>query len=257
MLEPSSLEQRLLHDPISDDDKPGRRWAFPRRTMFVLSVFIAYHLLAVLAHSLPAPGARPLRAWLARVAETESYLGAAGISWSWGVFVPEPPKRNVFTRVVVVDGGGREWDLGHDILGRRAYPYLLYDRMAKINRQMLRQRHYLLPYAGWVCREWERGHGGEGARAVRLLPIYSRIPPPEAAYPTMGYSPAGLHFEEASPDVFECPAIPHGQLPPRLRARLGLPARGTAFRDVARPSWAARAERGSADVVDAAGAPLE
>ncbi|HKZ05252.1 MAG TPA: hypothetical protein VJU81_07250 [Methylomirabilota bacterium] len=255
MLAPSSLEQRLLHDRIPDDDQPGRRWSASRRTLLVLSLFIAYHLLAVLAHSLPAPGARPLRAWLARVAETESYLGATGISWSWGVFAPDPPRRNLFTRVVVVDGSGQEWDLGHDIVGRRAYPYLVYDRMAKINRQMLRQKQYLLPYAGWVCREWERGHGGEGARTVRLLPIYSRIPAPEVAYRTMGYSPAGLNVEEALPEIFECPTIPHGQLPPRLRARLGLPPQGTAFREVARRSWAARGTPGSAEVVEASGPP--
>jgi hypothetical protein len=258
MPEPSSLEQRLLHAPIPDDDQPGRRWSAPSRTLLVLSVFIAYHLLAVLAHSLPAPEAKSFRSWLARVAETEGYLGAAGISWSWGVFSPDPPKRNVFTRVVVVDGAGQEWDLGHDIVGRRAYPYLLYDRMAKINRQMLRQKQYLLPYAGWVCREWERRHGGEGARMVRLLPIYSRIPTPETAYQTMGYSPTGLDFEEASPEVFECSTIAHGQLPPRLRARLGLPAQGPPFRDVARRSWAARGAAGPSEVVDpAGGSPLE
>jgi len=252
---PSSLEQRLLHDPIRDDDEPGRRWSAPSRTLLVLSVFIAYHLLAVLVHSLPAPGARPLRAWLARVAETESYLGATGISWSWGVFAPDPPQRNVFTRVVVVDAGGQEWDLGHDILCRRTYPYLLYDRMAKINRQMLRQKQYLLPYAAWVCREWERGHGGEGARTVRLLPITSRIPAPEVAYRTMGYSPAGLDFTESRPENFECTTIPHGQIPPRLRARLGLPSQGVVFHDVARHTWAARGAPGPADGMDASGAP--
>lgn len=257
MPEPSSLEQRLLRDPIPDDDQPGRRWSAPGRTLLVLSVFIAYHLLAVLAHSLPASGARPFRAWLARVVQTESYLGATGISWSWGVFAPDPPRRNVFTRVVVVDRDGQEWDLGHDIVGRRRYPYLVYDRMAKINRQMLRQKEYLLPYAGWVCREWERTHGGEGARAARLLPIYSRIPPPEVAYLTMGYSPTALNFEEALPEIFECSTIPHGQLPPRLRARFGLPPQGTAFRDVARRSWAARGAPGASELVDASGAPLE
>jgi hypothetical protein len=171
------------------------------------------------------------------------------------VFAPDAPQRNLFTRVVVVDGSGREWDVGHDILGRRTYPYLLYDRMAKINRQMLRQQQYLLPYAGWVCRDWERGHGGEAARAVRLLPIYSRIPTPEVAYRTMGYSPAGLNFEEALPETFECRTIPHCQMPPYLRARMGLPPQGTAFRDVARRSWAARTASGPSEVMDPSGGP--
>lgn len=255
---PSSLEQRLLHDPVPDDDRPGRRWAYPRGTMLVLSCFIAYHLTAVLVHSAPMPGARPLRERLARVADTEQYLGATGITWSWGVFAPDPPQRNVFTRVVVVDAGGQEWDLGHDIRGRRAYPYLLYDRMAKINRQMLRQKEYLLLYAGWVCREWEHGHGGAGARTVRLVPVITRIPPPEKAYRAMGYTPAALDFEEALPETFDCASIPHGQMPPRLRARAGLPPSPPgAFREVGRRSWAARGSSAGEEHADSSRAPLE
>lgn len=239
----SPLEQRLLHDPIPDDDEPGRPWAYSGMALVVLSLFIAYHLTAVLVHTMPASeGSRALQAVLARRAETENYLGAIGITWLWGVFAPEPPTRNVFTRVLVESADGQEWDLGHEILGRRSYPYLFYDRMAKINRQMLRQREYLRIYAGWVCRSWELGHGGEAARTVRLAPVFTQVPAPSAAFARMGYEPRGLDVVEAEKEVFPCASTAHGQLPPRLRARHGLaaPAPGS-FRDVPRRSWVARA----------------
>ena len=247
----SPLEQRLLHDPIADDDAPTQRWAYPAMATLVLSLFIAYHLTAVLAHTLPTGElGRPFRAFLARHASTDSYLGAAGIASSWGVFAPEPPSRNVFTRVLVEDAEGQEWDLGHDILGRRTYPHLIYDRWGKINRQMLIQREYQPIYAGWVCRDWERRHGGAAARAVRLSPVYTQIPPPRAVYANMGYDPRSLDLHEAKQEVYGCASIAHGQTPSRLRARLGLaPLAPGAFRDVPRRSWAAQpADRAPADV---------
>jgi hypothetical protein len=239
MPEPGSLEQRLLHDPIPDDDAPGRRWAYSLGGSVLLSVFIAYHLLAVLVQSAPGRETRAFRDAVNRYAETEHYLGAAGITWSWAVFAPDPPQRNVFTRVVVVDAGGQEWDLGHDIMGRRAYPYLVYDRLAKVNRQMLRQKEYLVIYAGWVCRDWERGHRGEAPQVVRLLPVTTTIPRPDQAYLAMGYSPRGLDVKESSPEVYECGTIMQGRLPSALRARAGLPPLPPGvFRDVPRRSWA-------------------
>ena len=245
MPEPGSLEQRLLHDPVPDDDAPGERWAYSLGSVVLISVFIAYHLLAVLAQSAPGRENRDFRESMNRLARTEGYLGAAGITWSWAVFAPDPPRRNVFTRVVVVDGAGQEWDLGHDIFGRRAYPYLFYDRLAKVNRQMLRQKEYLAIYAGWVCRDWERGHRGEPARTVRLVPTVTTIPRPDQAYVTMGYSPRGLDVKESSPEVYDCATVAQGRLPTALRARVGLPPlTAGAFRDVPRRSWAARATAG-------------
>lgn len=240
-----SLEQRLLREPLPGAEPPRGRAAFPLLATLLVSLFIAYHLLAVGIHSAPPGGPVPsLQTFFDRHFRTVDYIRAAGIARSWQVFAPDAPRVNAFVRVLVEGTDGEVWDLGHDILGRRQYPYLFYDRIAKINRQMLRRKDYRLTYAGWVCRDWERMHGGEAARAVRLLPVRTRVPPPGRG----GYDPRGLDVEEAAPETFPCESTLHGQLPPSLRARYGLPPVAATFRDVpARTWWGRRAPAGVAD----------
>ncbi len=237
-----SLEQRLLRDPVPRDEPTSGRTASAVLTAIGVSLFIAYHLIAVGVHSAPPGGPIPsLQAFFDRHLRTGDYLRAAGIARSWQVFAPDPPRVNAFVRVLVEGVDGEVWDLGHDMLGRRQYPYLFYDRMAKINRQMLRRKDYRLTYAGWVCRDWERTHGGEAARAVRLVPIRTRVPPPGGA----GYDPRGLDVDEAAPEVFPCASTPHGQLPPGLRARYGLPPVAATLRDTGADPAPAALERTS------------
>ena len=235
-----SLEERLLRDPLPHATQRGWRASYTFSGAILISLFIAYHLTAVLIHSAPGTGAVSLQAFLNRHAHTGDYLRAAGIARSWAVFAPDAPRQNTFARVLVEGSDGQEWDLGHEVLGRRRHPYLFYDRMAKINRQMLRRKEYRLSYAGWVCREWERSHGGEPARAVRLVTIRTRVPSPAQAYLTMGYAPRGLEVDEATPEVYPCASTPHGQLPASLRARYGLPPIAATFREVPRRTWSGR-----------------
>jgi hypothetical protein len=247
----SPLAEALLHAPLAADDEPERPWAYPMVEMVALSVFIAFHLLAVLFLSAPPSDAvRPIQRMLDRHAHAGAYLRTAGIARNWGVFAPDPARQNAFTRVLVEARDGQEWDLGHEALGRRRYPYLFYDRLAKINRLMLRRADYRLSYAAWVCRGWERDHAGEPARAVRLVAIRTRVPSPAQAYVAMGYDPRGLDVEESPPEVHVCATTPHGQLPPDLRARYGLPGPALVFRDMARDTWWDRRARAS-------GAPSE
>jgi hypothetical protein len=252
----SPVAEVLLHAPVATDDRPERRWAYPKLEMAALSLFLTFHLLAVLVLSVPLSDAvRPLQRMLERHAHAGDYLRTAGIARSWGVFAPEPARQNAFTRVLVEAQDGEEWDLGHDLLGRRRYPYLFYDRLAKINRQMLRRTDYRLSYAAWVCRRWERDQGGQPARAVHLVGIRTRVPTPDQAYVAMGYDPRGLNVEDSPPEIHACATTPHGQLPPDLRARYRLPGPPLAFRDVARSTWwdqRARASGGPADAGDPA-----
>ena len=237
-----SLEQSLLHDR-PPADAPSKPWPGHSGLLgtVLVSIFIAYHLVAVLVHSAPPSSALgPLQAALNRHIQTGEYLRGAGIARNWAVFAPDAPRHNLFTRVLVEGADGQEHDLGHEPFGRRNYPYLFYDRMGKINREMLRKKPYRLSYAGWVCRDWERRHGGEPARAVRLVPIRTRVPAPTQAYAAMGYAPRGLDIEEATPDVYPCASTVHGQLPARLRVRYDLPTAGTTFQDVPRRSWSGR-----------------
>jgi hypothetical protein len=223
--------------------------------MACVSVFIAYHLLAVLVHNAPAQGPlRDVQARLESTAFTASYLKGTGTVTSWAVFVPEPPQQNVFVRALVVDAAGAELDQGLEIYGRRRHPYLLYDRLAKVNRQLVPRAHYRPLYAAWLCRGWERTHG-EAAREARLFPFSTRIPPPEQAYAAMGYRPAELPLVEAAPEVFPCASTPHAQLPRAQRARRNLPPTGAAFVDIGRTTWWTRGETGRGPRLESAPAP--
>ncbi len=241
-----TLAQSLLTDPWPEDDEPGARWAHPRLDMVVISLFIAYHVSVILVANLPSTGLVSALHWFfTHQLQMTSYLQATGSHQDWGLFAPDPGRTNVFLRVIVEDREGRLLDLGHDIYGRRRYPYLVYDRMGKINRRLVEDESYREVYAGWVCRDWEATHGGVPARAVRLQEIGTRIPRPEHVYDLMGYDPRTLPIIQGQGAVFGCAEIPHGQLPNSLRARLGLPpAPPDRFRPITATTWRTERTRG-------------
>jgi len=200
-----TLAQSLLTDPWPEDDEPGARWAHPRLDMVVISLFIAYHVSVILVANLPSTGLVSALHWFfTHQLQMTSYLQATGSHQDWGLFAPDPGRTNVFLRVIVEDREGRLLDLGHDIYGRRRYPYLVYDRMGKINRRLVEDESYREVYAGWVCRDWEATHGGVPARAVRLQEIGTRIPRPEHVYDLMGYDPRTLPMIQGQGAVFGC-----------------------------------------------------
>ena len=214
--------------------------------MVVISLFIAYHVAVILVANLPSTGlVRALHWFFTHQLQMTSYLQATGSHQDWGLFAPDPGRTNVFLQVIVEDQEGRLLDLGHDIHGRRRYPYLFYDRMGKINRRLVQEESYREVYAGWVCRDWEATHGGAPARAVRLQEIGTRIPPPEHVYDLMGYDPQTLPIIQGRGAVFACAEIPHGQLPNSLRARFGLPpAPPDRFRPITVTTWHTKQTRG-------------
>lgn len=226
-------------DPVPPDGRPEVRPAYPRGIRILLTAFIAYHVLFLLIGNLPGRGlARGLTWIFDRYAQLPRYAAVIGSSQNWAVFAPNPYRANVFLKVLVVDARGRSWDLRHDIQGRRRYPYLFYDRRAKINRRLLRQQGERPLYAAWVCRDWERTHHGQPAREVQFVKTWTRIPAPAEAYRTAGYDPMSLPVEEQPEQTFQCASIVHGQLPDGLRRRYGLsPAAPSPFRDVPARSW--------------------
>lgn len=225
----------------------GGRWAYSPLGAALVSLFVAYHALALLLHTTPSGGlARKYTRLIDHVLKVGQYMRATSNVQTWSMFAPNPHRTNVFVRVLVEDQEGRVWDAGEDMYGRRAYPYVVYDRRAKINRRLAEQRHYLLPYAAHICRAWERGHAGERPRRVRLVKISSRVPPPEAVYranerirpswTTVGFDPMRLPLSEEQLEVFECALLPQGQLSPALRERLGLPP-APGYRPIELETW--------------------
>lgn len=235
----SDLAEALLHQPVATDDRPDRRWAYPLWGIVLVSCFVAYHAAMLLVHNLPGGGlSKGIHTFFHKHFKMNDYMRATGNTQSWAMFAPNPHRSNIFMKVLVKDQEGEVWDLAHDIYGRRTYPYLFYDRMGKINRRIVDQKGYRRHYAAWVCREWERTHGGEPAVEVQFVKMWTRIPPPEKVYKYMWYDPMKLHLHQREEDVIRCKHTRHAQLPNYLRERMGLPlVDDHVFRDVTMRTW--------------------
>ncbi|MCA9704648.1 MAG: hypothetical protein KDK70_02225 [Myxococcales bacterium] len=239
-----TLAQTLLHRPVEPaGGRPASRYAYTWWFQLVASLFILYHGTILLVHNLPGKGlAKGLQQKLnqepklwplseARFGlDADRYWHASGNTQSWAMFAPNPHRSNIFMKVLVKDEKGEVWDLKHDIYGKRSYPYLWYDRMGKINRRIIDQKGYRRHYAAWVCRKWEKDHGGESAEEVQFVKMWTRIPPPQAVFERaqgnifkMGYDPMELELNQREEETIRCRTNRHAQLPPYLRERYGLP----------------------------------
>jgi hypothetical protein len=226
-----TLAETLLHRPIATDDRPRQRWSYPIWLQLVATLFILYHGVILLVHNLPGKGlAKGAQKVLNEKLDANTYWQASGNTQSWAMFAPNPHRSNVFMKVMVKDEAGEIWDLKHDIYGKREYPYLWYDRMGKINRRLIDQKGYRRHYAAWVCREWEKEHGGEPAEEVQFVKMWTQIPSPQAVFERangnifrMGFDPMELALKQREEDIISCATNRQAQLPDYLRERYGLP----------------------------------
>lgn len=244
--DPPPLAQTLLRDPVPADDRPTRRWAYPGWMQLLVTLFILYHGVILLVHNLPSKGlAKGAQKVLNDKLDANDYWHATGNTQSWAMFAPNPHRSNIFMKVLVKDANGDVWDLKHDIYGKRSYPYLWYDRMGKINRRIIDQKGYRRHYAAWVCRQWERDHGGESAEEVQFVKMWTRIPPPQAVFERakgnifmMGYDPMQLELQQREEDTITCSTNRQAQLPNYLRERYGFePAPERHFKPLHTRTW--------------------
>ncbi len=227
---PPSLAHSLLHQAIVTDDQPGRRWAYPNWWKVIVSAFILFHGAVLLIHNLPGKGlSKGVHKTFNKKLQASKYMRATGNTQSWAMFAPNPHRSNIFMKVLVKDKNGEIWDLKHDIHNKRSYPYLWYDRMGKINRRIVDQKGYRRHYAAWVCRQWEKEHGGEAPEEVQFIKMWTRIPNPRKIITEakgnifmMGYDPGALHLYQREEDEIRCKTTRHAQLPNYLRERYGL-----------------------------------
>lgn len=257
---PQSLAEGLLHEPIPEPERP-RKWAYANWLIALISVFVAYHATVLLVHNLPNGGlSKELHNWFNKEHEVEilgtkwtpnldmrTYMQATGNTQSWAMFAPNPHRSNSFMKVMVKDQDGDVWDMAHDIYGRRRYPYLFYDRMGKINRRIIEQKGYRRHYAAWVCREWERTHGGDPPIEIQFVKMWTRVPPPEKLIAEaggnpfkMGYDPMELKLFQRDEGAIRCRTTRNAQLPNELRERYGLPLledESKVFRPVVHRTW--------------------
>ena len=207
-------------------------WAYGPLGRLLAGGLIVFHITAVAAWCLPdkqclrsfrAAAHAPFRLWLTR---THTAQG-------WNMFAPNPPRHNVFLKVVVIDAEGAAHDMRTDMYapGRKPVPWILNDRIFKMNRRMSggeagKGDWYQKWYGRYHCREWAREHGGVAPRKVELYKVSYRIPGPEEVA-RRGYYESQTQLARAGNEqrlhTTDCASEPEAQLSDASRARLGLP----------------------------------
>ncbi|HRI11261.1 MAG TPA: hypothetical protein PKW35_25760, partial [Nannocystaceae bacterium] len=216
----------------SDGTLPDHPWAYGPFGRFVVNAVVVYHITAVAAWCMPEKDClstfrtaahRPFTAWLMT---TQTNQG-------WNMFAPNPPRHNVFLRVVVTDQEGVRHDMKSDVYAaeQKPIPWVWNDRMRKMNRRMSGGESgngdwYQKWHARYHCREWALQHDGVAPAKVELYKVSYRIPSPDEVAQRGWYVAEELLAKagrEVKLHVTDCARDPEAQLPDFIRARHGLP----------------------------------
>jgi hypothetical protein len=195
-------------------------------------MLVIWHLTAVTTWLLPekdslhafrAPARKVFRKWLT-VTQTDQ---------QWGMFAPNPPRSNVFLKVLVTDADGHVWDLRTDVYAaeRKPIPWIWNDRIRKMNRRIIGgesgpSEWYRKWHARYHCRQWALEHGGEAPQQVQLVRVTYKIPSPDQVFEHGWYRPEERLAREGVEKVEHterCGGAIMGQLPDWIRSRHGLP----------------------------------
>jgi hypothetical protein len=211
---------------------PDRPWAYGPLGRLLVSGLVVYHIAAVATWCLPdkqclssfrTRAHKPFVWWLTR---THTAQG-------WNMFAPNPPRHNVFLKVVVTDADGVAHDMRTDMYApeRKPIPWILNDRIFKMNRRMSGGESgngdwYQKWYGRYFCRDWELRNGGRAPEKVELYKISYRIPGPDEVAAAGYYLPEvqlAKFGKESHLHTTRCATDPEAQLSDEIRARHGLP----------------------------------
>ena len=229
LLAGATLAWRRRAEGAPPADRP---WAYGPWGRLLVGGLVVYHIAAVAVWCMPdkqcvqsfrAAAQRPFRLWLTRTHTAQA----------WGMFAPNPPRHNVFLKVLVTDADGEVHDLRTDMYApdRKPIPWILNDRIFKMNRRMSggesgKGDWYRTWYGRYQCREWALQHGGVAPRKVELVKVSYRIPTPEEVARGGYYIPElqlARHSQEQRLHTTTCASEPEAQLSDEVRARHGLP----------------------------------
>ncbi len=206
-------------------------WAYGPLGRILIGSLIAWHLGAVATWLMPEKDCLksfrdPARGVFAK------WLTVTQTDQAWGMFAPNPPRSNVFLKVLVTDENGDVWDMRTDVYAaeRKPIPWIFNDRMRKMNRRIIGGESgptewYRKWYARYVCREWALDNQGTAPKKVELVRITYKIPSPEQVRKNGWYSPEGLLEREGTESIEyteRCAGAVLGQLPNHVRERYGL-----------------------------------
>jgi hypothetical protein len=230
---------------------PERPWAYGRAARMITSGAIAWHIAAVGLWLLPDREEIAAFRKDAR-AVVRPWLEATRTTQGWGMFAPNPPRHNVFMKVLVTDQNGDVWDMRSDVYApeRKPIPFIWNDRMRKMNRRIIGGESgggdwYRKWYARWQCRDWALQHGGVVPKKVELVKMSYRIPTPEQVKKHGWYRPEDRlrdHGKETTEHTEHCAKAPLGQPVPEVAARHGVEST-VAFKPwitLRRAAWDAR-----------------
>ncbi len=207
-------------------------WAYGPLGRLLVGGLVVWHLVAVATWLMPDKDCLSTFRNQAR-SPFAFYLTRTTTSQGWGMFAPNPPRSNVFLKVLVTDADGETWDLRTDVYAeeQKPQPWIWNDRMRKINRRIIGGESgpsawYRKWFARYHCRQWAREHDGEAPRRIDLVKIWYQIPSPEQTGKNGYYEPEQL-LERAGHERISytenCRHAVMGQLPNFIRARDGLP----------------------------------
>lgn len=215
-------------------------WAYGPFGRFFVGSVVVLHLFGVAIWLLPdkwcldtfRPEARQAIGWWVRTTQTTQ---------GWGMFAPNPPRANMFMRVLVHGRDGGTYDLQGDTYAcfedeaacDAVYPipWITYTRQRKMNRRIAGSEGgngvwAQKWHARWVCRDWALNHGGEAPEKVEIYKVTYPIPNPEHVAKYGPYDPAEQYRKKSSQELLHttrCASSAYGELPNWIRERHGLP----------------------------------
>lgn len=217
-------------DPHSGRTPPP--WAYGPIGRAVIGSLIVWHLSAVAAWLMPDKDSLKAFRPSARAAVSR-WLRTTTTDQGWNMFAPNPPRSNVFLKVLVTDPAGEVWDMRTDVYAEenKPIPWIWNTRLRKMNRRIIGGESgptdwYRKWHARYYCRKWALDHGGETPQKVELVRVSYRIPSPEEVH-DKGYYVAEDLLRRTAREELEhteyCENAIMGQLPDHVRQRHGLP----------------------------------
>ena len=233
--------------PVDDatTGRPTVPWAYGPLGRLLAGWLVGWQLLGVGIWLLPEKDS--LGTWRIRAREPfELWLRTTQTTQGWQMFAPNPPRSNLFMRVLVHDQDGEIYDLNTDVYaclegeeGDPAneaicdavypIPWIWYSRQRKMNRRIVggeggHGSWYQKWHARWVCREWEAEHGHVPEK-VELVKVTYRIAKPEEAWKNGATNPWDAYKKgnhQNSVHTERCARAPLGQIPNFVRERRGM-----------------------------------
>lgn len=201
----------------AEDEARVMRGAVPRT---VALLFCLWHVTSVAMTLFPNYPVFSKWRSIARRPFT-GYVRATSTTQSWKMFAPNPPRSNTFMQTVVIEGDGDRWDLRNNALETRPNPWIINDRMRKMQRRMVgKGKWYLRYWANYQCREWTL-RTGEMPVEIEVNKFVTKIPKPEVVWRQGPYDPRALKVYEHRVQVHKCAR--KGEMSVEVKERHGLP----------------------------------